>query len=224
MSTSTNKPKTTVNKYKISGIYALACPDTLRVRYVGQSIDVYRRYKAHCSNTKRNLPVNRWCKKLKESGKNPELVILEETTNLDEEEIKWINKIGIKHLLNIHKGGKVCISETKRGKSTDNEDDILYIPEFKNPFLIFQQVMFPYRRTSAYEKSMKIWKRFKSKCTKDIDILYFQMWVCKEIQKLGKDSQIKEAEAWVKEAVRKSNKKHDVKITLVYNDGVEVTL
>lgn len=73
------------------GIYALSQDGV--VRYIGQSNKIEHRYRQHCSifqnqgKTKRQC----WIRKMLESGTQPELLIIEVTSDLDTREIYWIN-------------------------------------------------------------------------------------------------------------------------------------
>jgi len=92
---------------KISGIYALCCPETNQIRYIGQSENINQRYAAHCSASNISKQKNyygNWLRSLKEK---PVLRIIEITNNLDEREMHWISfysKNGM--LVNVGKGGE----------------------------------------------------------------------------------------------------------------------
>ena len=96
----------------ICGIYAL-CDDT-GIRYIGQSKNIAKRYRQHCSiaqnrgNTKRQ----RWLYKLLSNGISPKLIILEETKELDEAEIRLIAKYA--------KSGATLTNTAKGGKTLDH--------------------------------------------------------------------------------------------------------
>lgn len=66
-------------------IYALKCPDTLRVRYVGKATNLSTRFTAHLSEAKRRAHThkNHWLNGLLASGKKPILEILDITTDTE---------------------------------------------------------------------------------------------------------------------------------------------
>lgn len=117
------RPRTTVNdlppdwkqikdkmsRKKTSGIYALCCPDSGEVRYVGQSIDINERYKQHIKSESTS-PNSKWVDSLILSGKKPDLKILEIEENKDRRDIlekKWIAYYkNHSEILNLHMGGR----------------------------------------------------------------------------------------------------------------------
>jgi hypothetical protein len=104
-------------KYKPkSGIYALLCPKTKQIRYIGQSIDIQRRYQSHCSNASRNVnTINRYYNWIRSINDKPILKILEYTKNLDEKEVFYIEKYSKTcDLVNFEKGGKRSIKGYER--------------------------------------------------------------------------------------------------------------
>lgn len=88
------------------GIYALICPDTERIKYIGQSVDIRKRYLSHLRSDSM-YPVSLWIKNLKKENKKPKLKIMLECDRvvLDKEEIKLISSVGIRGLYNISTGG-----------------------------------------------------------------------------------------------------------------------
>jgi len=94
-------------KYTKAGIYALCLKG--EVKYIGQSKNIQKRYRQHCSlaqnvgKTKRN----EWLYSILENGIIPELILLEETNDLDSREIYWINKYKDQNLVNTARGGKL---------------------------------------------------------------------------------------------------------------------
>jgi len=89
------------------GIYAL-CLDG-EVKYIGQSRDIKKRYRQHCSLAQNvgKTKKDEWLYEILLKDINPELLILEETEDLDKKEIEWIKKYrdeGI--LLNLSDGGQ----------------------------------------------------------------------------------------------------------------------
>lgn len=95
-------------------IYALTCPDTGEVRYIGKANNPQLRLKSHLSRddnkrTKRSYKSN-WIKSLIEVGKYPSMIILEEITLSDwkESEKRWIAyyRLNGANLTNITDGGQ----------------------------------------------------------------------------------------------------------------------
>ena len=99
----------------VSGVYALSCPDSGRVMYVGQSSDIGNRFKQHCriSNNTSHRNVCKWVYSLLSNGKEPLVSVLEETKSLNDAEVKWIARFD--GLLNMNEGGQ-CMSHLKRAK------------------------------------------------------------------------------------------------------------
>lgn len=95
-------------------IYALAEGPSDPPRYVGKTMNwLNHRYRAHLSEARRgkNRPVNRWIRKLLQSGKEPALIWLENVKpNQDwqERESHWISKFREEgaDLLNLTDGGE----------------------------------------------------------------------------------------------------------------------
>jgi group I intron endonuclease len=91
----------------VSGIYALTCPLTGEVKYIGQSKNIRRRIRSHFRAKDRPyLRLAKWVKKLSHKGITPGIIIFERCENLDEREKYWINKFGLENLYNIQEGGK----------------------------------------------------------------------------------------------------------------------
>lgn len=90
----------------VSGIYALHCPKSLEIRYIGQSVNMRRRVQSHIRGDGRShLRLTKWIKSLHNKGLAPKITILEECDNLDQREEYWINKFGLENLCNIKEGG-----------------------------------------------------------------------------------------------------------------------
>lgn len=92
-------------------IYALLCPDTLDVKYVGKTIDPKRRYSLHISYSKtvsvwNSRPLHEWINLLLIYGKKPVLHLIEEVNddNWKERERFWINEFK-NTCLNLSHGG-----------------------------------------------------------------------------------------------------------------------
>lgn len=77
-------------------IYALRCPESQEIRYVGKSVSPHKRLKSHISSAERlkyNHHTSRWIRKLLSSGMRPILEILEEVAEgkcWREVERRWI--------------------------------------------------------------------------------------------------------------------------------------
>lgn len=105
---------------RLSGIYALALDGV--VFYVGQSIDIHKRYNQHCSmaqnrsDTKKSL----WIRGLLEDNCKPDIMLIEETDDLDVREIHWIQHFRSLNqaVLNMADGGKnmTYLRKMKEGK------------------------------------------------------------------------------------------------------------
>lgn len=105
-------------KHPICGIYMLQCRITGE-RYIGQSVDIMRRYDEH--KTPHAYPPNRLHDDMKRMGLNNfDLLILEECSNemLDEREIYWIATLNPEY--NVCIGGK----GVKGYKPTDEQKEI----------------------------------------------------------------------------------------------------
>lgn len=94
-------------------IYALTDPGDGRIRYVGKTVNPRTRYNSHLRNedetTYKLNPLHNWVKKLKERGKAPNMVILEEVDgDWQTVERKWIAQLIAEgnELLNVTSGGQ----------------------------------------------------------------------------------------------------------------------
>lgn len=89
-------------------IYALLCPDTNAIRYIGKANNSNSRLKTHLRDCyRRDYPVYRWIRKLLKDNKLPVLKILKISNNWKADEIDLISfhkKAGAK-LLNVALGG-----------------------------------------------------------------------------------------------------------------------
>lgn len=62
-----------------SYIYAMCCPDSGEVRYIGKADNPSKRLATHLRDAlRRDYPCSRWLRKLMASGKKPEMIILSE--------------------------------------------------------------------------------------------------------------------------------------------------
>lgn len=74
-------------------IYGLVDPLTMRVRYVGKTSNIHKRYLAHVSANYNNTKKECWLKSLKAKGVSPGVIILDKVIGESWQiyEIKWIN-------------------------------------------------------------------------------------------------------------------------------------
>jgi group I intron endonuclease len=87
-------------------IYGLVDPRTDEIRYIGQTLDLDRRFKEHVGGrVVKNTPKHNWIKQLMGLDLLPEIVVLEECDKdmLDEREAFWIRNIP--NLKNLRPGG-----------------------------------------------------------------------------------------------------------------------
>lgn len=91
-------------------IYALADPDTLLIRYIGQTSSPGRRKWVHASasNNRSDRKLCAWVRGLLANGRKPLMVELETTGEPDTREQHWIAEITAHgaDLLNMNEGGK----------------------------------------------------------------------------------------------------------------------
>jgi len=101
------------NKKQHEGIiYAILCPDTKKVMYVGQTTNLARRKYQHLKSKPVGTKITEWIHELRLVSKAPCFQILERTNQLrlDEREIYWIKQYKNKQLLNMTNGGNYQIS------------------------------------------------------------------------------------------------------------------
>lgn len=101
-------------------IYALVDPDTHEIRYIGQTAYPKRRFSYHTRLSCNQGSTHRqtWLRSLIGAGKQPVMVILEETDTSDQREMYWIDqgrKAGLR-LTNTADGG-VSMGHLTRAKS-----------------------------------------------------------------------------------------------------------
>jgi len=90
-------------------IYALHCPVTDEIRYIGKAKNPEKRLAGHLQETRRKTPLYDWIEKLRKNSLTPKMLIISEANNENwkEEEINQIKlhfESGCK-LLNLAKGG-----------------------------------------------------------------------------------------------------------------------
>ncbi len=103
----------------VCGIYAITFDD--KVMYIGQAKDIHKRFKQHCSvaQNRGNTLKNAWLTQQLKDNILPVLKTVEETDNLDEREIYWIDSYRTQGQaeLNMHDGGKI-FTFSKRNVNT----------------------------------------------------------------------------------------------------------
>lgn len=96
-------------------IYALVCPVSGRVRYVGKTLHMGRRLRQHVAETRRypHLHKSKWIAGLLREGLRPEIRLLESVQGPDwqNREIHWIEQF--EDLTNHSGGGNGCSSVSK---------------------------------------------------------------------------------------------------------------
>jgi hypothetical protein len=105
------------------GIYALVDPRTGRIMYVGQSIDIEKRFRTHLDTDRYepNIAKRRWLKELARLDLKPQLIVLEECAfaDLDSAERRTISSLKASGLaeLNLTPGGSTDRSVSRLGNS-----------------------------------------------------------------------------------------------------------
>jgi hypothetical protein len=93
---------------EIAELYALACPETGEVRYIGKARSAASRLKTHLRDAAtRDTPVYRWIRKLRDAGKTPACSVLMLTWDwraAERELIAQAKADGVR-LLNVADGG-----------------------------------------------------------------------------------------------------------------------
>lgn len=101
------RPRTTVDDLPAcAGIYALHCPKSGRIMYIGQSKSIRERVASHLRASGKITPSVLWVRRLKKDGLKPFASVLELTEDLNNAEIRHIRDHGIDGLLNVHHGGE----------------------------------------------------------------------------------------------------------------------
>jgi hypothetical protein len=104
-------------------IYALCCPDTGEVRYIGKAKDSEARLKSHLRDARRRkTPVYCWINKLMAAGKIPAMRVLEIADDWREAERRLIAQHRGPRLLNLAEGGDEphCPSEVRAANGRKN--------------------------------------------------------------------------------------------------------
>lgn len=204
---------------KLSGIYALTCPHSGKVRYVGRSKNILKRYYGH-KGSHGKLPVNRWCAKLKGSGLSPGIILLENHPEPEKVEAKWIKEFRSKGQadLNLHDGG-AGLAMSGNGRC----EEVWSVEGVAGPFSLLVRALWRFQNIQAGKKAMKFWKDKWNSCENEIDRVNVCMNMYQVIQSLGTDDLRVKVEKWAIAAAPQINKKYPARVTLEYNDGIEVT-
>lgn len=132
-------------------IYALYCPLSNQIRYIGQTVQTpKRRFDHHVWESKNLIEINtkkvNWFRKLLKLGKLPELIIIEDglfenQQQLDNIEIKWISyykELGCRLVNGTNGGNSVCKKIEKYHRRTEDKKVYSYnektneVLEYKN--------------------------------------------------------------------------------------------
>jgi GIY-YIG catalytic domain len=105
-------------------IYALCCPTSGEIRYIGKANDSQKRLKSHLRDSRRrNTPVYSWMRKLQTNGLTPTIKVLEITEDWVEAERRLISEYRAKgDLLNLADGGDepLCSTEIRAANGRKN--------------------------------------------------------------------------------------------------------
>lgn len=210
---------TATNLYKKSGVYALIDPRTKLVRYVGRSVNIGSRFTSHKSS-KRGLPVNRWCQKLKAENLNPIITVLEFHRNPEKVEAKWIKHYRASGQcdLNLHDGGK-GVAMNGGGKC----EGVWSVEGIPSPFTLMIRAMWPFQNKPAGKKVTSHWREQWKSCKTELDKINVQLHCYQVVQNLGTEDLKYLSEKWAMAAAKQINEKYPGRLTLVYNDGIEDT-
>lgn len=119
----------TIDEVTIYDIYCLIDPETKRPRYIGKANDYKKRLQTHLQDSKRRkTPVYCWIRKLKKKGLIPEIILIEQTTDWVEAEVRIIKEYREKYpdLLNLADGGNqpYCDKRTRANNGRNNAKKI----------------------------------------------------------------------------------------------------
>lgn len=78
-------------------IYALCCPFTGEIRYIGKAINVRKRFYCHWHDKERT-PKTNWISSLKRKGEKPVMQIVEEIPNSNDEDWQEVERFWISYL------------------------------------------------------------------------------------------------------------------------------
>lgn len=205
-----------------SGIYALVCPDSGEIRYVGRSNNINRRFADHLYSKKASsTPVSEWIYYLDKKNKKPECVILEKHENPIEIEKIWIDrarKESSDTLLNVLKGGenefKWCV----------NYNHKIWVAEgLPTPFKKWISIVWiGAKNNKKISNHIAEVRDLRRSLKSEKDILSFEMHVAQYLYNKFPKHQEYVAE-WAEKVAPKVNKKYPGKFSIEYKDGTVVT-
>lgn len=203
------------------GIYALVCPFTGETRYIGQSKNMKKRLAGHL-NGNSDLPVGRWCRKVKREGAEPQMRVVKECPKgrLDREEIKAIREhreAGCR-LLNLQDGGKNPVTN-----GNGQGRDLWSIPGYKTPYMVLTNHFFPYAQWPRISKRLREIRDYNRSLKSEKEKLDFQLWCANVMTGCLTGDRLTRLEEYLIKLAPKVNAKYPGRMTLVYNDGVEDT-
>lgn len=176
----------TLQQYKPKmGVYGLVDPRTGRTMYVGQSVDIERRYRQHidprgaCSN----LHFRRWAGELRRLGLEPRLTVLHECDwpELDRIERETIRQFRAKGEadLNISTGGR---SRTASKCLNTNPDDWL---QLANQINLASDLIYEIANAAGRMAGVRYGDRTarigRSLCAIKFDLESKMLWLCPAI-------------------------------------------
>jgi len=145
-------------------IYAILCPTTKDVKYIGKTFGTLKdRLSKHIYNKKDNSKKKNWIVEIIKNNIYPEIILIEEVdsilSNITEQ--KWILYYGIDNLLNENKGGGGC--------SLKGYDDVL------NKYKIFLIENYSKNTVSNYVSCIKLFLTYYSQISRPKNINKIQI-------------------------------------------------
>ena len=208
----------------VSGIYALLCPDTKEVRYIGKSKNIKKRFKSHRGTARtENYPVSMWVVKMRDAGKKPFIKILEQVgaKEINGSEIIFISYFREKgaRLLNIHGGGAIPAAI---GNGISSE--CWSVNNIEDPWRVLRNLTFGMKKNNIRVKEiMKSLSEEYRSLSSEKERVEFQLNCFIKVLAVGGDKSIDKVEAWIVESAKQINKSYPKRVTIRYSDGVEVT-
>jgi len=208
----------------VSGIYALLCPDTKEVRYIGKSKNIKKRFKSHRGTARtENYPVSMWVVKMRDAGKKPFIKILEQVgaKEINGSEIIFISYFREKgaRLLNIHGGGAIP-SAIGNGRSSE----CWSVNNMEDPWRVLRNLTLGMKKNNIRVKEiMKSLSEEYRSLSSEKERVEFQLNCFIKVLAVGGDKSIDKVEEWIVESAKQINKSYPKRVTIRYSDGVEVT-